>query len=325
MSDVIDATEELSLHDTIAAAYDSAAEVEQVETETQTQERLRDEQGRFARKEEEAAAHPVEATVEAPEVQARKAPQSWKEEYKAQFSALPEAIQEEILRRETDYSKGIQRYAETAKYGEAFKPVVDRWQPYLSQLQVAPDQAFDVLIQAEYKLRNGSPTEKLQALQKLASDYGIPLEGAQNQEQRLDPNLQHALSRVQQLEETIRKQQYTQQQSEQAEYQKLIDNFSRDPKHPHFDSVRDDMSKLLQAGYAETLEEAYEKAVWARPDIRSTLLQDEQAKRIKEEAEKAKQAKQRASSIKASPSGAETRGGGQSLEQIVRESYSTHS
>ncbi len=325
MSDVEpNATAEVSLYDTVAAAYESsgseAAPVVQ-ETEAQAQERARDEQGRFAAKQEEVVVTPP-ATEVVPEL--RKAPQSWKEEYKAQFNALPDAIQEEILRRETDYSKGIQRYAETAKYGETLKPVVDNWQPYLNELGVRPEQAFDALLNAEKRLRTSSPAEKLQTFHKLAQDYGIDL-GQAPEQQQLDPNVQHALSRVQQLEEHIRQQQYAQQQSQQSELQKTIEGFASDPKHPHFESVRDDMSKLLQAGYAESMDEAYEKAIWARPDIRSTLLADEATKRIKDEAEKAKQAKQRASSIKGSPSGVEVRAAGATIRSDVEDAWSKHS
>lgn len=316
------AAAEASLYDTVAAAYESSEAVtEPVAQETEDQGRARDEQGRFSAPVPEVV-DPAPAAETVPEP--RKAPQSWKEEYKAQFNALPDAIQEEILRRETDYSKGIQRYAETAKYGETLKPVVDNWQPYLNELGVRPEQAFDAMLHAEKRLRTGSPAEKLQTLHKLAQDYGINL-GQAPEQQQLDPNVQHALSRVQHLEEHIRQQQYAQQQSQQSEIQKAIDGFAKNPKHPHFESVRDDMSKLLQAGYAESMDEAYEKAVWARPDIRSTLLADEAAKRIKDEAEKAKQAKQRASSIKGSPSGVEVRAAGASIRSDVEDAWSKHS
>src|SRR6185437_12722421 len=129
--------------------------------------------------------------------------------------------------------------------------------------------------------------------------------------QNIDPNVQHALQRVQYLEEQIRNQQHLQQQeqqrkqqAEQAELTRQIEEFSSSPNRPHFESVRDDMSKLLQAGYAESLDDAYDKAVWARPDIRSTLLKDEEAERIQEQAKVAETAKAKARSITGSPSGA---------------------
>lgn len=308
-SDVNNATDD-SLRDDLAAALSAGNESQEVAQETQ-QERARDEAGRFARKEQTETQQAEMPQVAEPPAVARKAPQSWKPEIKTAFESLDPVVQEEILRREADYNKGIQRYAESAKYAETIKPVFDKWQPYLAQLQVTPDKAFDALIQSEYLLRTGSPAQKEQALRKLAEDYGINLSSGQEEKQQMDPNLQHAFQRVQQLEEYIRNQQYTQQQetqrtqqAEQAELQKQIEAFSSSPDRPHFEMVRDDMSRLLHAGYAETLEEAYEKAIWARPDIRSTLLKDEEAKRIQDKAKVAEMAKAKAVSVKGTPSGA---------------------
>ena len=66
------------------------------------------------------------------------------------------------------------------------------------------------------------------------------------------------------------------------------------------------MAQLLQGGVAESLEEAYNKAAWSNPEIRSSLIQSEEAKRIKNQAGIARSAKSKASSIHGSPSGAET-------------------
>lgn len=320
-SDVNDATED-SLRDDIAAALSAGTsqEVTNEETNTaaETTARARDEAGRFAKTAGEAETEGMpDAQASIPEQPAntntvtRKPPQSWKPELKDGFNTLPEAYQEEILRRESDYNKGIQRYAENAKYAETIKPVFDKWQPYLTSINATPEQAFNALIQAEYTLRTGSPAQKQQAFAKLAADYGVDLGQQATEQQQLDPNVQHALGRVQQLEEYIRNQQFNQQQeaqrkqqAEQAALQQQIEEFSSSPNRPHFESVRDDMAKLLQAGYAETLEDAYEKAVWARPDIRSTLLKDEEAKRIQEKAKVAEQAKAKAVSVKGTPSGA---------------------
>lgn len=319
-SDVIDATED-SLRDDIAAAYGSDEPVAEVRVEetkpvVETTERARDEVGRFAKKDGEVAPEGVPdapASEPAPvtNTNTRKPPQSWRQDLKDKFLTLDPEIQDEAIRRENDYNKGIQRYAEDAKYAATVKPVFDKWAPYLNQLQVQPAEAFDRLIQAEQALRTGSPSQKEAAFIKLAADYGINLGNQTQEQQNIDPNVQHALQRVQYLEEQIRNQQHMQQQeqqrkqqAEQAELTRQIEEFSSSPNRPHFEAVRDDMSKLLQAGYAESLDDAYDKAVWARPDIRSTLLKDEEAKRIQEQAKVAETAKAKARSITGSPSGA---------------------
>lgn len=291
------------------------------ETQAQAEQRARDERGRFAKKQEEAeqAAAEVAAVadlaakpVTEPVANLKKAPQSWKPEVKAAFDALPPEVQDEILRRETDFNKGIQKYAEDAKFAQSLKPVVEQWSPYLSQLQVTPDQAFAHLIGHEYVLRTGSPAQKQQKLMELAQVYGVDLGLDPNApKSEVDPNTQHALQRVQQLEKYIQNMEYTkkqeaarQQQAEQEQLNEQVQSFASKPDHPHFETVREDMSRLLQAGYAESLEDAYEKACWARPDIRASLLKAEEAKRIQEKAELANKAKAKAVSVTGSPSGA---------------------
>lgn len=320
-----------SLRDDLATAFSGAEEVPQEvgsevaagipvteETTAEAEARARDERGRFAKKQEEAAQAdanaaqaPVEPAQAAPEQPVKRPPQSWKQELKDHFNTLPPEVQDEILRRETDYSKGIQRYAEDAKVAQTFKPVIDQWAPYFSQLQVTPEVAFSHLMQTEHTLRTGSPAQKQQLFAQLAKDYGIELGGQTAELSQIDPNLQHALSEVQQLRKYVQNLEYTkqqeaakQQQTEQAELQKQVDSFASSPDVPHFESVRGDMSQLLAAGYATDLKDAYEKACWARPDIRASLLKSEEAKRIQGKAQAANQAKAKAVSVTGSPSGA---------------------
>jgi hypothetical protein len=351
MSDAMDSATDDSLRGDLAAALGGAEEViEQVdavtteseETAEQAEQRQRDERGRFAKKqaEEAAAADPNAQAVETAEAtaaqevaaqpQLKKPPQSWKPELKAHFDTLPPEVQDEILRRESDYSKGIQKYAEDAKVAQTFKPVVDQWAPYFNQLQVTPDQAFAHLMQTEYALRNGSPAQKQAMFAQLAKDYGIEFGGQSAESQgQVDPNLQHALSEVQRLSQYIQNMEYNkkqeaerQQQTEQAELNKRVEEFASKPDNPHFDSVRDDMARMLQAGYAESLEDAYEKACWARPDIRASLLKDQEAKRIQEKAQAANQAKAKAVSVTGSPSGAAVPVPGASIRDDLAAAFS---
>lgn len=332
MSDAMNSATDDSLRNDLAAALGGAEEVTQeinnevdtsaletTETAAEAEARARDERGRFAKKAEEAAqadqsaqAAEAAAAQEAAQQQLKKPPQSWKQELKDHFNTLPPEVQDEILRRETDYSKGIQRYAEDAKVAQTLKPVIEQWAPYFNQLQVTPEVAFSHLMQTEHTLRTGSPAQKQQLFMQLAKDYGIELGGDPNaQAPQVDPNVQHAVQRVQQLETYIRNLEYAkqqeaakQQQTEQAELQKQVDSFASSPDVPHFEEVRADMAQLLGAGYATDLKDAYEKACWARPDIRASLLKSEEAKRIQEKAQAANQAKAKAVSVTGSPSGA---------------------
>lgn len=278
-------------------------------SETTEEPSARDESGRFSKQEPQ-----LEQTIAPIEAPAKKAPQSWKQELKDNFNTLPPEVQDEILRRETDYSKGIQKYAEDAKYAQTLKPVIEQWMPYLSQKNVTPEQAFHHLIKAEYELQNGSPTQKRELFLQWAKQYGVDLQSLQNTQEtqhQLDPNLQHALSEVQQMRQYIQNMEYTkkqevarQQQIEQAELIKQVESFASSPDVPYFEEVKADMGKFLDAGYATDLKDAYDKACWARPDIRASLLKAEESKRILDKVDLANKAKAKAVSVTGYPSGA---------------------
>ena len=316
-----------SIRDSISSAI---TEVEDTEVEQVTEQpaRTRDARGKFAKAEGVtpdgviADARPAEpilstepAPVEAvePEVEQVKAPQSWTKEAKEQFATFDPLVQKELIKRETDYSKGIQRHAEGAKWAEETKPIFEQWQPYLNQLGTTPSQAFKALIQAEYTLRHGSPQHKQQALSKMAADYGIPLAQA-SETQQADNSAQPIYDELNNLRQQISQQQQYQQQEQnriaqdqEAQMQEMITEFSsNNDEYPHFEQVRESMAQLLQAGMSESLEDAYNKAAWSNPEIRSSLIQSEETKRIKNQAGIARSAKSKASSIHGSPSGAET-------------------
>ena len=321
---------EIATDDIRESISSAITEVESTEEVTEKPARVRDASGKFAKAEGVtpdgviADAKPAEplttepqlnepAPVEAaPEVEQIKPPQSWTKEAKEQFSSLDPLVQKELVKRETDYSKGIQRHAEGAKWAEETRPIFEQWQPYLNQLGTTPSQAFKALIQAEYTLRHGSPQSKQQALSKMAADYGIPLVQP-SETQQADTSSQPIYDELNNLRHQILQQQQYQQQQQQriaqdqeAQMQEMITEFSQNDAYPHFEQVRESMAQLLQGGVAESLEEAYNKAAWSNPEIRSSLIQSEEAKRIKNQAGIARSAKSKASGIHGSPSGAET-------------------
>ena len=84
------------------------------------------------------------------------------------------------------------------------------------------------------------------------------------------------------------------------------------------------MAGLLQSGLANSLEEAYEKALWQSPDIRAKVLakqQDEAAKKALEEARsKATRAKAARSGISHRGNyGSKPSGKGQTMEDTLRQ------
>ena len=66
------------------------------------------------------------------------------------------------------------------------------------------------------------------------------------------------------------------------------------PKFPHFEAVKSTMGALIQSASASrqvlSLEEAYNQAIWTRPDIREALTQAQQAEAARTAAEQRRSA-----------------------------------
>jgi hypothetical protein len=231
-----------------------------------------------------------------PEVPLKKAPTSWKKEAAEKFNTLPPEVQAEIERREGDIFKGIDQYKQKAQFGAAIETAIAPYAQTLQALNVTPDKAIAELMAADHKLRYGAPHEKQAYFAQLAQSYGIDLGAVQNPEMnQVDPNVLHLQTQLQQLQGYIQNQQQTEQQRASQSLNSEIEQFSSDPNHKHFENVRGHMSALLQAGHAQTLQDAYEQAIYANPQTRALVLAEQQAAAKAEIAKKAQAAKTAAS------------------------------
>lgn len=333
--------EELSLREQLESAFDKveAKEANVAAEEPRSQERTRDTTGRFAKGAKAEEADVKDSTAPAPEANATAtqpnvevAPNSWKAEAKAKWSSVSPEIRAEILRREEEVHRGFSRLDEERNLGKHFNEAVT---PYLPMIQAEGANALDAvknLLHTAYQLRVANPTQKADLLIQLAHTYGADLNRFQNSSANnaADP-VRHLQSELAHLKHQLYQQETYKNQVEQSSLQQQIDSFRSDPKHQHFEQVRNEMGAFLQSGVAKNLEEAYEMAVWGRPDIRSTLLESQMTER---EAQKATEIKQRAEAARrASPS---VRGGpgitvpnggttGKSVRELLEDAFESAS
>lgn len=225
-------------------------------------------------------------------------PNSWRKEVAAQWNALPPEVRAEVERREADFHKGIEQYKEAAAFGQAARQIIAPYEATIRSLGMTPDRAVGELLAADHRLRYGQPAEKLAYFSQLAQHYGIDLNQVTQQEPAapLDPQVATLQQQVQALGAYLQQQQMMGQQQERASLDSEIQRFAADPAHGHFETVRNDMAALIQAGLASTLEEAYERAVYANPATRTAML-EQQAKAQREEAAKKAQAAKAAASV----------------------------
>lgn len=197
---------------------------------------------------------------------------------KAKFSSLDPDVREEFARLNSlleapkrDWDTKAQSFKEL---NEALAPVQQR----LALNGLNPAGYVRALVTADEALRG---PDKLGALAQVAGMYGIDLSqlakpptdqpGQQAQPPpfgQLSPEVQ---ARIDQLEQRLNGFSSQQEARELGEAQQQIAQMRADPKYLYFDNVSDHMSKLMAAGLADNLPDAYERATWADPQIRQLL------------------------------------------------------
>lgn len=225
------------------------------------------------------------------------APKHWSKDDRALFASQSREAQEFLLRRHNemqgDYTKKTQEVAELRKAVEPYRPM-------LESMGLTEPQAIQQLLNAQYVLN----TQPRQAVEKLAeaylgADWRKQFSGEVEDEdlEPTDPRVANLERTVKELESSLRSQQMA-AQNEQVEAAKAaIEEFKAatddagQPKYPHFDALQERMGRLISAGVSSSLEEAYEAAVMADPELRKEHLESTVAQRLKKSEIKAKRSK----------------------------------
>lgn len=356
---ITDGAPQATLRDTIAAAYEEAETAAIEETHAapaaesppapepaKAEERARGPDGKFVAKAEGSPDEtPPKAVVAEPQVppaaamQRPKPPSSWKKDYHADWEKIDPRVAEYINQREGEYAKGVStyktEYERLAPIGQAIEPFL----PALRQHNIDPGQWIGNLGRAHELLVNGTPEQKLGMALKLFRDYNIPVQQlfAQGQDGKVYFNPQVAPYQppapqvdVNALVERKIAEMYSKQQITGFEQQR---DAAGNPAHPHYDTVRETMAQLLDAGLADDLDSAYTAAL-AHPrhsELMTSIRkqQDEAAKAetARKAAEQAKLARRNAVSPRGATPASAAAGSGKkgSVRSVVEDAYEQHS
>ena len=224
----------------------------------------------------------IETPVEAKEVSPIKPPPSWSAKDREQWAELPENLQKTIIDRERNYSMGIQKHAEGAKFAQK---VVDTLAPYRHiMMQEGADEVAAIGNLAQYAatMRVGTQQEKANTLARIIQQYGVDIptldnvlsgQGVDPETSRIDQILQQRLAPVEQMVQDFNRGRQENLRSTDLRLQKEIEDFSS--KAEFMEDVREDMADILELNANRnkeiTLEQAYEKAVAMRPDIQEII------------------------------------------------------
>lgn len=235
------------------------------------------------------------------------APRSWTTEEKAKWAEATPEVRKAILRREQEVELGFTKLDEDRNFGKSLKDVITPYLPIITAEGGTPATAVKELLNTAYILRTASVAQKTALFHQLAQQYGVDL-SQPNNNPAVQPNqiLAQTQQEIAALKQQIQQQpEVFRQQQENLVIKSQIDAFAADSKNVHYEKLKPIMASLLQSGQAKDLQDAYDKASWADPDIRSAMQSDQQkaaeAQRIAEIKAKADLSRRASVSVRGSP------------------------
>jgi hypothetical protein len=232
-------------------------------------------------------------------------PSTWKPAAREKYAALDPAIKAEIHRREADFLNGQAQLRPDAELGSKMREVI---RPYEMMIQAeggTPERAVADLMRTAAIFRVGTAEQKYQAVGQICRQFGVDLVAigraalaqAQGQQPGAQPNGQpppQQQFRDPRVDQMLAHQRQAEQQRVQRETQETENTVTRwmnemdaegNPKRPYLSDVINEMSALVpqirqadpSLSHAQALDAAYDRAIWAHPEIRTLLAQKQQA------------------------------------------------
>lgn len=305
-----------TLDDAISAAADKVFEANDApdqnpeNPEVKSDTKPRDESGKF-QKTKAAKEAPVEEKLNADggddkgqtqdavkaAVPASAAPQSWSAAAKAQWDTLPPDIRAEALRVETATQKLMQTHASEKKQWDTIGKIIEPKRNALAASYGSVDNGLQTL----FALSDFAEKDPYGFVTHFAQRRGlnlsslIPSQG-QTAQTQVSPEIAALMQQVAELKNGLNQREQESLTQRQQVAQKSYDEFMKtDPTH--FEDVRLDMAALVDAGLATSFQDAYDKAVWARPDIRETLIASQRQEALEASRREADEAAKKAKKV----------------------------
>ena len=230
-------------------------------------------------------------------------PSTWRAEAKSKWANIDPAIKAEIHKREGDAMRGAEMLKEDAQYGKQITSVVAPYMPTIRSKGATAEEAIGTMLNAYHVLETAAPHDKARQILDTARQYGVLNEigallnnQAPVQPQGITPEQMN--QRLAEERQSWEQQQTTQTIQSEVEQFATAANEDGSLKHPYFDNVRGTMGALVQSDPNMTIDQAYESATWANPEIKNLLLSQQAGNGGKHQdearthAEKAKKASQ---------------------------------
>lgn len=289
--------------------------------------RARGPDGKFIEK--PAAPEKVAAAQELPSTDATKAsevavqpvdvapPVGWTAAEKAEWTKLPPAVQAAVSRREAEMSKGGQQWSEEKRRYEAvLSPVAEA----ARRNGLSTEQGLQSLLNAQSFLER----DPLGAIKWLAQSHGVnlatlagsPDDVSSAPAPDIEAIVRQAVQRsVAPIVAPIQQRWQQEEQRQQDTTTQMVVDFAASQGHEHFNAVEEEIMAMIVPlkernptwSPQQVLQEAYDRAVYANPVTRQSILtlneQAAETKRREEAQQRATKARGAAVSVTGSPQG----------------------
>jgi len=189
-------------------------------------------------------------------------PQSWKKEKHGLWDTAAPELREYAFQREEEMRNGVLPLQEKARFADSMQAAVEPYLPTIRGLGVDAPTAVKALLEADRMLRSSAPQEKLAYLRQLAHNYGIDLSGASETPEnnpQVDARYSDLANQVNQIRGQWQAERDAAAAAEDRALQADISKFSS--THEHFETLKPEMIRLLNGGSADSLAQAYKKAM----------------------------------------------------------------
>lgn len=254
-------------------------------------------------------------------------PPGWSVASKGAWEALPQAVRDDIAKREREVSAGFQAYAGLGQYldeckqaGKSIGQVFGDYYRLEKMLIANPGQGLHEMV----RRLGWTPEMAIQALggvaQRRTHQVGQQQPGHQQPDDEdplaevIRPFMQPVLDKLNAFEAGQRAQAQAAEERMASDAETALADFAADPKNRYFGNVWSDMERMFQTGYVRVtgnwqtdLQTAYAIACQNNPEVRNVLIQEHQraedAKARQVAADKVARARRASVSVSGSPGG----------------------
>lgn len=227
------------------------------------------------------------------------APKSFKAEYAEQFKTLPPEWRKYLIEREGETEKGFSHINNELNQRKWIDEILtDERKAAFKEKNVSPADYFKGLV----NLADILDSDPHNGIKYIAQRLGIDLSGKEVSNEQV-PAFMSEL-------ETIKKEMAGfKQYMEQAHKERALADLkaftgAKDEqgnlvnKYFENETIKSEMARLMRAGLASNLKEAYERALWQSPEIREQLIREKIEKEMMQKTADAQKAKTAAFSPK---------------------------